>query len=320
MCTSWVDRAVSYYTRSVKALVVGPSGLRFEPDHPLPQPGPDEALVRVRMAGVCNTDVEIVRGYMGYHGVPGHEFVGEVDGQRVVGEINASCGQCRFCREGLGRHCESRTVLGIQGRDGAFAEYLTLPRANLHAIPDALDDDVAVFVEPTAAAFEVIEQVALQPDDRVALLGDGKLALLIGQVLRDRCTLKVFGKHAEKLALLSDVETSTELPSGQFDVVVEATGSEKGFHQALELVRPRGTLVLKSTVAAAAQLNLAPLVINEVTLIGSRCGPFGPAIDALASGAVDPRPMIGARYRLDNGLSAFEAAQRPGVLKVLVRP
>jgi len=300
--------------------VVEPGGLRFDASHAEPQPAAGEALVRVRLAGICNTDLEIVRGYMGYRGVPGHEFVGEVDGRRVVGEINAACGSCDMCRQGLARHCAQRTVLGILGRDGAFAEYLSLPRQNLHDVPDALDDELAVFVEPTAAAFEVLDQVALQPEDRVALLGDGKLALLIAQVLRGRCRLQVFGKHEEKLRLLPDVAWSVEPPSGQFDVVVEASGSELGFQQALDLVRPRGTLVLKSTVAAGAQLNLAPLVINEVTVVGSRCGRFEPAIEALASGAVDPRPMISATYALADGLAAFERAASPGTLKVLLRP
>ena len=300
--------------------MVEPGGLRFDASHAEPQPAAGEALVRVRLAGICNTDLEIVRGYMGYRGVPGHEFVGEVDGRRVVGEINAACGSCDMCRQGLARHCAQRTVLGILGRDGAFAEYLSLPRQNLHDVPDALDDELAVSVEPTAAAFEVLDQVALQPEDRVALLGDGKLALLIAQVLRGRCRLQVFGKHEEKLRLLPDVAWSVEPPSGQFDVVVEASGSELGFQQALDLVRPRGTLVLKSTVAAGAQLNLAPLVINEVTVVGSRCGRFEPAIEALASGAVDPRPMISATYALADGLAAFERAASPGTLKVLLRP
>ena len=304
----------------MKVLAVTPSGLRLEPTHPDPAPADGEALVRVRLAGICNTDLEIVRGYMGFEGVPGHEFVGEVDGRRVVGEINAACGTCDFCRRGLDRHCPNRTVLGILGRGGAFAEYLALPERNLHPVPDTLDDELAVFVEPTAAAFEILEQVPLQPDDCVALLGDGKLALLIAQVLRGRCRLKVFGRHAEKLALLRDVEVTTGAPSGKFDVVVEASGSERGFQQALELVRPRGTLVLKSTVAAGAQLNLAPVVIDEVTIVGSRCGPFEPAIQALACGAVDPRLMISAVYALDEGLEAFRRAEQPGVLKVLLKP
>ncbi|MDE3076988.1 MAG: alcohol dehydrogenase catalytic domain-containing protein [Chloroflexota bacterium] len=302
----------------MRALVVTPSGLRFDPLQPEPAVGEGEALVRVRMAGICNTDLEIVRGYMSYLGVPGHEFVGEIEGRRVVGEINAACGRCAFCQEGLGRHCEHRTVLGIQGRGGAFAECLALPRANLHEVPDDLPDEVAVFVEPTAAAFEILEQVSLRPTDRVALLGDGKLALLIAQVLRGRCQLQVFGKHAEKLELLSGVDGTTAAPEGQFDVVVEATGSEAGFQQALGLVRPRGTLVLKSTVAATSRLNLAPLVVNEVTVIGSRCGLFQPAIAALAEGSVDPRPLISARYPLEEGVEAFQAAERPGVVKVLV--
>lgn len=304
----------------MRALVVQAGGVRFEPAFAEPEPGPDEALVHVRVAGICNTDLEIARGYMSYSGVPRHEFVGEVDGQRVVGEINAACGQCEFCRQRLDRHCPNRTVLGIAGRNGTFAECLSLPRRNLHSLPDSLDDEAAVFVEPLAAAFEILEQVPLQPEYQVALLGDGKLALLIAQVLRGRCRLKIFGKHADKLRLLPELETTTDAPSGQFDVVVEASGSPLGFQQALALVRPRGTLVLKSTVAAGTHLNLAPLVVNEVTVVGSRCGPFEPAIEALASGQVDPRPMISASYRLQDGVEAFERAAAPGVLKVLLRP
>ena len=306
--------------QAVKALTLAGDVLSLRTEYPTPEPQDGEALVRVRLAGICNTDLEIVRGYMAYQGVPGHEFVGEVDGRRVVGEINAACGLCDFCQAGLGRHCPNRTVLGILGRDGAFAEYLTLPSRNLHPIPDSLEDEAAVFAEPTAAAFEVLEQVPLEREQTVALLGDGKLALLIAQVLRGRCRLRVFGKHPEKLRLLRDVETSIDPPRGQFDIVVAATGSEQGFQQALELVRPRGTLVLKSTVAAHPSLNLAPVVINEITVVGSRCGLFAPAIEALASGAVDPRPMISATYTLDDALAAFHRAEQPGVLKVLVRP
>lgn len=304
----------------MKALVIGPSGLALDPEHPQPQPAEGEALVKVRLAGICNTDIEIARGYMAFQGVPGHEFVGEVDGQRVVGEINAACGACDFCRQGLGRHCPSRTVLGILGRSGTFAEYLTLPQGNLRPVPDSLDDEAAVFVEPTAAAFEIVDQVPLTGEQHVALLGDGKLALLIAQVLRTRCRLKVFGKHPEKLGVLRDIETTVDQPLGQFDIVVEATGSDRGFQQALSLVRPRGTLVLKSTFADRAAIDLAPLVVNEVTLVGSRCGRFEPAIAALASGEVDPRPMISATYSLADGVAAFRHAQDPGVLKVLLRP
>jgi threonine dehydrogenase-like Zn-dependent dehydrogenase len=304
----------------MRALVFEDGGLRVEEHRPEPEPSEGETLVKVRLAGICNTDLEIARGYMAYQGVPGHEFVGEAHGRRVVGEINAACGGCWFCREGLDRHCPNRSVLGILGRSGTFAEYLTLPDRNLHSLPDTLEDEVAVFVEPTAAAFEILEQVSLEAEHRVALLGDGKLALLIAQVLNPRCRLTVFGKHDQKLRLLRDTHTSTDTPTGQFDVVVEASGSERGFQQALELVRPRGTLVLKSTVAESAQLNLAPLVVNEISVVGSRCGPFEPAIAALASGEVDPRPMISARRGLSEAPAAFEQAQAPGVLKVLLDP
>jgi threonine dehydrogenase-like Zn-dependent dehydrogenase len=309
-------------------------------DVPSPTPSPGEALVRVRAAGICHTDLELTRGYMGFQGTLGHEFVGEVVavapapgesspvavGQRVVGEINAACGHCAACGAGLGRHCPTRTVLGILGRDGALAERLTLPLANLHAVPDAVTDEQAVFVEPLAAALEILEQVALRPTDRVLVLGDGKLGQLVGRVLAAAGgDVTVVGHHADKLALLAaaGVRTATEPPAERADVVVDCTGRAAGFAEAMRLVRPRGTLVLKSTVATQPgepPLNLAPLVIDEVTVVGSRCGPFAPAVRALAAGRVDVAPLVSAAYPLSEGVAAFARAAEPGTLKVLVRP
>jgi len=300
-------------------------------DVPDPQPPQGEALVRVLAAGVCNTDLEILKGYMGFSGVLGHEFVGEVvqsdndhlRGKRVVGEINCVCGQCRYCRLEMPHHCLDRTVLGILNRDGAFAEYLTLPEANLHVIPDALRTDIAVFTEPVAAAFRITEQVALTPEDRVIVLGDGKLGQLITQVLALN-TKKVtcVGKHAAKLELIqrAGIETSKiddPIDEGA-DIVVEATGSAAGLQRALELVRPEGTVVLKTTVAGKTDLDFSVPVINEVRVIGSRCGPFRPAIEALALGTVDVAPLISHQFSFDQIDEAIEAARDPDCLKVLM--
>jgi threonine dehydrogenase-like Zn-dependent dehydrogenase len=320
--------------------------LRFDGTHlalsevPCPSPPPGEALVRVRLAGVCHTDLELTRGYMGFAGTLGHEFVGEVAavappsdaasrvevGQRVVGEINAACGACAACQAGLGRHCPTRTVLGILGRDGTFAGYLTLPLANLHAVPDAVPDEAAVFVEPLAAALEILEQVAIRPTDRVLVLGDGKLGQLVARVLATTgCDLAVVGHHADKRALLTaaGIRALAEPPPGRADVVVDCTGRAAGFVEAMGLVRPRGTLVLKSTVATQPgepPLNLAPLVIDEITVVGSRCGPVAPALRALADGRVDVQRLVTDEYALDEGLAAFARAAEPSSLKVLLRP
>lgn len=308
-------------------------------DVPEPTPPPGEALVRVRLAGICNTDLELTHGYMGFVGTLGHEFVGEVValgpaseaapvavGQRVVGEINAACGACPACRAGLGRHCPARTVLGILGRDGAFAEYLTLPAANLHPVPDAVPDEHAVFVEPLAAAFEILEQVAVRPTDQVVVLGDGKLGQLVARVLAGVAgTVTVVGHHPAKLALLAaaGITTRTEPPRDRADVVIDCTGRAAGFATALRLVRPRGTLVLKSTVAARPgdpPIGLAPLVIDEVTVVGSRCGPFPPALAALASGRIAVASLVSGEYPLAEGVAAFAHAAQPPTLKVLLRP
>ena len=320
--------------------------LRFDGTHlaladvPRPNPPSGEALVRVHLAGVCHTDLELTRGYMGFAGTLGHEFVGDVAamepspgaasalavGQRVVGEINAACGTCPACQAGLGRHCPTRTVLGILGRDGTFADYLTLPLANLSVVPDNVPDEAAVFVEPLAAALEILEQVAIRPTDRVLVLGDGKLGQLVARVLATTgCDLAVVGHHADKRALLgaAGIRALADPPAERAAVVVDCTGRAAGFVEAMRLVRPRGTLVLKSTIASQPgdpPLSLAPLVIDEITVVGSRCGPFAPALRALAERRVDVRPLVTDEYALDDGLAAFARAAEPTTLKVLLRP
>ncbi len=310
-------------------------GLR---ETPAPRPGPGEALVRVRAAGICATDQEIVKGYMGFGGVPGHEFVGEVIespdpeliGRRVVGEINLPCGHCPFCEQGLGRHCPDRAVLGIAKKDGAFAELLTLPLANLHAVPDSMDDETAVFVEPVAACYEILEQADLA-GKRVAVLGDGRLGLLAARVLAAEGVkdLTLAGRHPEKLArarapgidaiMIADLLAQCADPFKKFDAVVEATGRAQGFADALACVRPRGAILQKTTVAAPAPVDLSRVVVDEVTVIGSRCGPFPPALRALASGRVKVEDLISGRYQLSQGEEAFAAASAPGAMKIVLR-
>jgi threonine dehydrogenase-like Zn-dependent dehydrogenase len=299
---------------------------------PRPEPGPGEALIRVVVAGVCNTDLEILNGYMGFRGVPGHEFVGVVEkcrnehlmGRRVVGEINCVCRTCHYCKLDMPHHCLNRSVLGIASRNGAFAEYLTLPEENLHLIPDGVADDVAVFTEPTAAAFRITEQLEISPNDRVIVLGAGKLGQLIAQVLWLRTKkLVCVGRSAWKLDLLNRLQIRTAhkdepIESGA-DIVVEATGSPEGFARALELVRPEGTIVLKTTVAGDSRLDMSVPVINEVRIIGSRCGPFRPALEALALGNVEVKPMITETYDVADGVAALRRASARDVMKVLLR-
>ena len=331
----------------MRALVFRNNELTLEQNYPLPDLQSGEALVRVVMAGICNTDLEITRGYLAFQGVLGHEFVGIVEavhegpgaspptyliGKRVVGEINAAChrSDCAYCQQNMITHCPDRTTLGILNRDGAFAEYLTLPVANLHLVPDTISDEEAVFVEPLAANFEMLEQVHLKPTSSVVVLGDGKMGQLAAQVLAlSGCEVMMVGKHEEKLALaakrgvhpyiLADTQDFKLENGRRVDMVVECTGSAQGLEMALRLVRPRGTIILKSTVANQSTLHLAPIVIDEIRIQGSRCGPFAPAIRALSQHTVDVHPLISARYSLDDGLVAFEHAARPGVLKVLVR-
>nr|VFJ89269.1 MAG: alcohol dehydrogenase [Candidatus Kentron sp. LFY] len=307
--------------------------LRFDRNFPMPSPRPDEALIRTRLAGICNTDVEILRGYKGFGGVLGHEFVGEVVradsapalvGQRVVGEINCYCGRCPTCRRGDFRHCPHRTVLGIRGRDGTMADFFTLPTRLLHRVPDSLTDEQAVFVEPLAAACEILEQVHIEPSHRVVVLGDGKLGLLIAQVLHTTgCDLSLVGRHPRKLAraasgIATRLATDPADPIGpDADIVIEATGSTTGLGAARSLVRPGGTLVLKSTFHGEVPFDPSSIVVDEITLIGSRCGPFAPALDLLNQGSIQVEPLIDGRFPLDDGLVAFEKAAS-GALKVLL--
>lgn len=320
-----------------------------------------EALIRVRLSGICGTDLELARGYYPYTGVTGHEFVGEVVsiaesndsrrrkllslvpygddktsesgnaerqnanwiGQRVVGEINAVCGECEQCRNGRPTHCEKRTVLGIVERGGAHAEYLSLPVANLHRVPDSVPDEAAVFTEPLAAALEIQQQVHVQPTDRVLLIGAGRLGQLIAQTLAlTGCDLRVAARHPHQKQLLESRKirliTEDEILPRRWDVVVEATGSSSGFDLARRAVRPRGVLLLKSTYRGEASVNFSSLVVDEITLLGSRCGPFAPALRMMANHAVDPSLLIAARYPLAKAVEAFELARQPGTLKVLL--
>lgn len=298
----------------------------------------DEALVRVLLSGICNTDLEIARGYAGFKGTIGHEFVGIVEespenklaGQRVVGEINAGCGTCSLCAAGDSRHCPTRTVLGIVGRDGAHAEFLRLPLINLLPVPDMVLDEHAVFAEPLAAACGIMERVSIEPNHQVAVIGDGKLGLLCAQTLAlSGAHVLLIGKHAEKLKIAErrGIETTTPKVAAkrrrEFDVVVEASGSPSGLAGALEMLRPRGTLVLKSTFEGPGklgELNQARLVVDEITITGSRCGRMQPALDLLKKGAIDVDGLISEEYPLDRGVYAMERASKKGVLKVFLRP
>lgn len=308
--------------------------LDWRTDLPEPAPRPGWTRIALRCAGICATDQALRRGYMGFRGVPGHEFVGialegPLQGRRVVGEINAGCGACDDCRAGFARHCAGRTVLGIAGLPGAFAEQLALPTRNLLPVPDALDDDQAVFTEPLAAALHIADDVDLRCHPRALVAGDGKLGLLCALVLRQHgCSVTVAGRHPERRALLgSDIafasgwlEEDSTVPDGTapFDLAVEATGDPTVLSRLGALVRPRGTIVLKTTSELPAALDLAAVVVHEQRLLGSRCGRFRPALQALQSGAIDPRPLIAARYPLSDVRTAFDHAGRRGTLKVLL--
>ncbi len=303
--------------------------LSYQTDHPAPTPLDGEVLVRVHLAGVCETDLQLMKGYMSFRGILGHEFVGVAEsgalaGRRVVGEINCACQRCETCRAGLGTHCPDRTVLGILNHDGAFAETIAVPERNLHAVPDAIPTDVAVFTEPVAAAFQIPAQVPIRQTDRIVVLGDGRLGNLCAQVLAGISDhVLVVGKHPEKLALLADQGIDTGLLTDGVDrraadIVVDCTGSPTGLPTALDLVRPRGTIVLKTTVAGTQTMAYAPFVIDEVTLVGSRCGPFDEALVALEQGTVDVAPLISQRFDLSQGVAALERATAKGVLKVLL--
>jgi len=315
----------------MKACIFDGRAVRLDPSHPKPAAAPGEVRVRVLLAGVCRTDLEIVKGYMGFTGVLGHEFVGVAlegrhAGRRVVGATNCVCGGCDMCAAGLPTHCRRRTVLGIQGRDGAFAEQLILPEANLHVVPDAVPDRRAVFAELLAAAIQVGRQVEMRPGNKIIVLGDGRLGQLVAQVLAAwGLAPRVVGKAKAKLAILASMgiaaaHADAVRPEKDADVVVECTGTAAGLGMALEFVRPRGTVVLKSTVADTAGLNLAPIVIDEVTVVGSRCGPMAEAVAMLARGEIRTEPLVSAEYPLDRAPEAIEAAAQSESIKVLIRP
>lgn len=317
----------------MKALVFEDNKLRLDTNHPKPEPVSRESLVKVLFSGICNTDIEIVRGYMGFQGILGHEFIGIVEesdnpdliGKRVVGEINCPCHNCIMCRKRMPGHCIDRTVLGIQGRNGSMADYLVLPEENLHVVPDNIPDEDATFVEPLAAAFEITQHHYIRPRDKVLLIGAGKLGKLIAQVLAlTGCSLTVAGKHRKNLAFIKEMGIETVLVKNlekhpAFDYVVEASGSPSGFETARSAVFPRGTIIQKSTYADNPELNLSMLVVDEITLAGSRCGPFEPAIRALSSGRIKVRPLISGVYKIDDAAKAFEEARKSGMGKILIR-
>jgi threonine dehydrogenase-like Zn-dependent dehydrogenase len=289
------------------------------------------ALIRLLFGGICNTDLELERGYYGFRGTPGHEFVGEVVeaddqrwiGERVVGEINLACGKCEWCARGLGRHCPTRTVLGIVKQPGAFREFLTLPERNLHRVPREIPSEEAVFIEPLAAACEILDQVRIPAGTPVAVLGDGKLGLLASQVLQAHgAEVHQYGRHADKLRIAGQMGISTEiakkLPVAKYEFVVEATGSSEGLRQAVQMTRPRGTLVMKSTVHGLVSIDTAPAIVNEITLVGSRCGRFEPALRLLKNRKVRVDGMISEVLPLKDARRAFREAAKPGILKVLL--
>lgn len=314
----------------MKGLWLENNQLQLRTDIPIPKPPAGEALVRVLCAGICNTDLELIKGYYPYTGIIGHEFVGVVEqgpehliNQRVVGEINAACGYCRFCRSGQPTHCENRTVLGIVNRNGAFAEYLSLPIENLHIVPENVSTAAATFTEPLAAALEIQQQITLCEDDRVLVVGDGKLGQLIAQTLAlTGCELLVVGRHEDKLLNLAARGIKTGLADSvkdrYFDVSIDCTGNPEGFNTARRALRPRGTLILKSTYAGNLSLDASALVVDEITLIGSRCGPFVPALELLGTKKVNVQSLIQGIYPLCLGLEAVEKAKTKGVLKVLL--
>ena len=322
----------------MQALVVQDGNLVYRSDYPRPRPETGEALVRVRLAGICATDLEIVRGYAAFQGVLGHEFVGVVEevagsppagdswvGRRVVGGINLGCGQCQICIDDGPEHCPNRVVLGIAEKDGAFADYLTLPLENLKPVPDGVSDEMAVFTEPLAAAVRVTEQVDVKPDMATAVVGPGRLGILVAQVLAQAgAAVTVLGRSESSLELPAELGLATGLvddaADNGFDLAVEATGNDAGLAHALRLVRPLGTLAMKSTYAGKANVDLTKLVVGEITVVGSRCGPFGPALALLEQGAITVEPLIEADYSLPQGVAALEHAARPGVRKVLLRP
>ena len=314
----------------MKAIWLEDKQIELRENLPVPSPKSGEALVKVLKAGICNTDLELVKGYYPYRGIIGHEFVGVVEqgsqqlkNQRVVGEINASCGNCDYCLGGIKTHCPNRTVLGIVNRHGAFAQYLTLPIENLHIVPSNVKTEVATFTEPIAAALQIQQQISITPKTKVLVVGDGKLGLLVAQTLSLRgCDLQVIGRHQDKLDLLKELGINTNLEAiaieRKFDVAVECTGNSAGFELARFALKPRGTLILKSTYAGKLKLDASALVVDEITVLGSRCGPFDLALQLLAENRLNIEPMISGSYELSDGLSAFSHAQRRGTLKILL--
>lgn len=308
--------------------------LHYTNDLCMPTPGDGEALIKVSLAGICGTDLQLLKGYYPFTGIPGHEFVGTAEaapsapqliGKRVVGEINIGCGECGLCRQGLEKHCATRRVLGIKNHHGAFCQYLTLPTKNLHLVPDTVSDEQAVFTEPLAAAARILEQLDIQSSHSVLIIGAGRLGLLIAQVLNTaHCRLQVVARHEKQRQLLGSFTipaiAEAEVAVGQADVVVEASGSAAGLYKAMHAVKPTGTIVLKSTYAGDTQFDFSQLVVNEVRIVGSRCGPFEPALTLLQQNRVDPAPLISARFPLSRASEAFAAAAQPGALKVLLQP
>ncbi len=312
-------------------------GLKLDKNYPKPVPKKGEALIKVKLAGICNTDFEITKGYMGYNGVLGHEFIGIVEdvndddksliGKRVTAEISYGCDDpnCEWCAVKNYRHCPNRKTLGILDKDGCFAEYVTMPTNVIFEIPDEVEDEQAVFVEPLAAACEITEQLHIQPIQKVAVLGDGKLGLTAALTLHSQnLDVTLIGKHQNKLDIAKNQKVKTQFlqdtkVDNSYDVVVEATGSVSGFETSLGLVKPRGVLVLKSTIATGKELNLAPIVINEITVLGSRCGQFPPALNLLRNGYIDFKPFISGVYSIDDAIEAFEANKRKDTIKILIK-
>ncbi|MEM3587176.1 MAG: alcohol dehydrogenase catalytic domain-containing protein [Candidatus Jordarchaeaceae archaeon] len=316
----------------MRALLIENCELKIVEDYPKPKVKLGWVLVKPRLVGICNTDLELIKGYMNFSGVPGHEFVGVVAessddnllGKRVVGEINFACGACEYCRNGLQRHCPSRSVLGIQNADGAFAEYVTLPVENIHILPESVSDEQAVFVEPLAASLEILMQIHVKPTLRVYVLGDGKLGLLVAQVLRlTGCDLTLVGKHNKKLGIVERMGVKTanleNLPETKADLVVECTGNPNGYSLAKRMIRPSGIIIAKSTYHQNLELNWSEIVVDEVTIVGSRCGPFAPAIRLLEQGLINTESLITAKYPFEEVLRAFEHAKDPEAIKILVQ-
>ena len=311
----------------MRALELQDSDLTFRSDYSEPVPSNDEVNVRILKAGICETDIQLVRGYMEFGGIPGHEFVGipvsgRFEGRRVVGEINCPCGECAMCKANMPRHCPQRTVVGILNRNGAFADLLTIPETCLHPVPDHVPDELAVFVEPVAAACRIVEQQLVDPNDSVLILGAGRLGNLCAQVLHTRCReLLVVGKHAWKLSKVAECKIESEelqsfVPQAKWDVVVDCTGSPSGLDIALQSVHACGTIVLKTTIAGEQSMHMAPVVIDETRIVGSRCGPFEPALKLISEGQLQLAPMISATYDIEAAIEAFEVSSRSDVLKV----